>query len=299
MLFECVPNVSEGQDPGRIRSLVEAVSTADVAVLDVSSDRDHHRTVLTLAGKSEPLIEALLSLYATSIGDLSLDRHHGVHPRIGLVDVVPFIPLAGATLDDAVSVAERLGEQVATRFSLPVLLYGAAARRPEHRELAAIRRGGLSGLADRLGDTEMPPRVRPDFGPAQLHPTAGATAIGARDVLIAFNVVLDTDDVAIARRVAARVREKGGGLPAVRALGLPLAERERAQVSMNLLDYRQTSPIQVFRRIEAEAANWGVSVLDSEIVGLVPAAALGPGDAAALRLGPHGVLEDRLSAAGF
>lgn len=298
MLFECVPNVSEGRDPGRIRTLVEAVSAADVTVLDVSSDRDHHRTVLTLAGESDPLIEALLSLYDASVRDLSLNRHRGVHPRIGLVDVVPFIPLTGATLADAVSVAERLGERVAARFAMPVLLYGAAARQPQRRELAPIRRGGLEGLAARLADVAANANHGPDFGPRRLHPTAGATVIGARHVLIAFNVVLDTDDLVIARRVAARVREKGGGLASVRALGLPLAERERVQVSMNLLDYRLTKPIEAFRRIEAESARWGVSVLDSEIVGLVPAAALAPGDAAVLHLGAYGVLEDRLAASG-
>jgi len=297
MLLECVPNVSEGRDAALIARLADAAGR-DAALLDRSSDPDHHRTVLTLAGSPQALHHALLRLYEVALAGIDLRRHQGVHPRLGAVDVVPFVPLDSTPTAVAVAAAERLGAAVAERFGLPVWLYEEAARPGRRRALPAIRRGGLDGLARRLAAGE-----RPDFGPAALHPTAGATVIGARPILIAFNVVLASDDLALARRIAAAVRQRApGGLPAVRALGVPLPQRGLVQVSMNLLDYRRTPPRAAFDRVRAAAAASGVRVLESELVGLVPRAALSEEDAEHVRLrefSPERYLETRLAAAGL
>ncbi|HET9209345.1 MAG TPA: glutamate formimidoyltransferase, partial [Thermoanaerobaculia bacterium] len=239
--LECVPNVSEGRRPEVVARLAAAASSVPgVRLLDLSSDPDHNRSVLTLAGEPEGLHQGLLALYEAAVAEIDLTRHEGVHPRIGAVDVVPFVPLGDTPMEAAAAAANRLAPVVARRFGLPVYLYERAARRPERRLLANIRgnsrRGGLEGLAARLAD----PAWAPDFGPARPHPTAGATVIGARFFLIAFNAVLATSDVGIARAIAVQVRESGGGLPAVRAMGVHLASRGLAQVSMNLVDYRRT-----------------------------------------------------------
>jgi glutamate formiminotransferase len=287
--LECVPNLSEGRRPEAVARMTAAFdSLPGVRLLDVSSDPDHHRSVLTLAGEPGDLIPALLALYEAAIAEIDLRSHQGVHPRVGAVDVVPFVPLAGAgaTMADAVACAERLGAEVARRFGLPVYLYEEAARypeRPERRSLAEIRRGGFEGFPARIAD----PAWAPDFGPARVHPTAGVTVIGARFFLIAFNVVLDTPDVAVARAVARKVRESGGGLPAVRAMGVYLASRGLAQVSMNLLDYRKTPVLRAFERVREEAAALGARVLESELIGLMP-------EEAAL-----GVVSDALQLPGF
>jgi glutamate formiminotransferase len=292
--LECVPNVSEGRRPRVIERLAEAAGSARGArLLDVSSDPDHNRSVLTLAGEPGALHEALLALYQVALAEIDLGRHQGVHPRVGAVDVAPFVPLAGTAMEVAVAAALRLAPAVADRFGLPVYLYEEAAPRPDRRSLATIRRGGLPGLAARLaGDAAW----APDFGPPRLHPTAGATAIGARFFLIAFNALLDTGDVAIARAVARAVRQSGGGLPAVRAMGVYLASRGRAQVSMNLVDYRQTSLLRALDRVRREAEALGTRVVESEVVGLIPQeAALETAREALLLPGlvPH-LLEERL-----
>jgi glutamate formiminotransferase len=282
--LECVPNLSEGRRPEVVARMTGALAAMPgVRLLDVSSDPDHHRSVLTLAGEPGDLIPALLALYEAAIAEIDLRSHRGVHPRVGAVDVVPFVPLAGATMADAVACAERLGAEVARRFDLPVYLYEEAARRPERRSLAEIRRGGFEGFSARIAE----PDWAPDFGPARVHPTAGVTVIGARFFLIAFNVVLDTPDVAVARAVARKVRESGGGLPAVRAMGVYLASRGLAQVSMNLLDYRRTPVLRAFERVREEAAALGARVLESELIGLMP-------EEAAL-----GVVSDALRLPGF
>jgi glutamate formiminotransferase / 5-formyltetrahydrofolate cyclo-ligase len=271
LLLECVPNLSEGRRPDVVARLAAAVSTLSngVRLLDVSSDPDHNRTVLTLAGDADGLHEALLALYAEALAAIDLTRHAGVHPRVGAVDVVPFVPLGETPMAAAVAAAERLGAAVAERFGLPVYLYEEAARHPERQRLADVRRGGFESLADKLRD----PAWRPDFGPARRHPTAGATVIGARFFLIAFNALLDTPDVEIARAVARRVRESSGGLPAVRAMGVFLPSRGRAQVSMNLVDYRRTSLWTALERVRREAAELGAQVAETEVVGLLPEAA--------------------------
>jgi glutamate formiminotransferase / 5-formyltetrahydrofolate cyclo-ligase len=277
--LECVPNVSEGRRPEVVARLVAAAASVPGArVLDVSSDPDHNRSVLTLAGGAEALHQALLALYAAALAEIDLTRHEGVHPRLGAVDVVPFVPLGDTPMAVAVAAAERLAREVAERFALPVYLYEQAARHleppepPERRLLAAIRRGGFEGLSAKLAD----PAWAPDFGPPIAHPTAGATVIGARFFLIAFNAVLDTADAAVARAVARRVRESGGGLPAVRAMGVYLASRGRAQVSMNLVDFRRTSILAALDRVRREAEALGARVTETEVIGLIPEeAALG------------------------
>jgi glutamate formiminotransferase len=264
--LECVPNVSEGRRPEVVARLAAAAAAPGVQLLDVSSDPDHNRSVITLAGEPDALIAGVLSLYAAALAEIDLRHHQGVHPRLGAVDVVPFVPLGDTPMAVAVAAARRLAAEVARRFSLPVYLYEEAAVRPDRRALAAIRRGGFEGLAARLGD----PAWSPDHGPAKPHPAAGATVIGARFYLIACNALLDTAEVAVARAVAAAVRESGGGLPAVRALGFYLPGRGRAQVSMNLVDFRRTSLAVLLHRVRQEAAARGTRVLASELVGLLP-----------------------------
>ncbi|MBV8201987.1 MAG: glutamate formimidoyltransferase [Acidobacteria bacterium] len=294
-MLECVPNLSEGRRPEVVARLAAAVSAPGVRLLDVSSDPDHNRSVLTLAGEPEDLIAGLLALYEAALGEIDLRRHRGVHPRIGAVDVVPFVPLGGATMALAVATARRLAAEVGRRFDLPVYLYEEAAARPERRSLAAIRRGGFEGFARKLSD----PLWAPDHGPARLHPGAGATVIGARFFLIACNAVLDTADASVARAVAAAVRESGGGLPAVRALGFYLASRGCAQVSMNLTDFRRTSMAQALDRVREEAAARGAKVVASELVGLLPQQAALDAVRDSLQLpalGPDQLLEERLRA---
>jgi len=284
--------VSEGRRPEVVARLAAAASSPPgVTLLDVSSDPDHNRSVLTLAGEVEGLVQGLLALYEVALAEIDLRRHDGVHPRVGAVDVVPFIPLGETPMAAAVAAAERLAPEVARRFELPVYLYESAARVPERSALAAIRKGQFEGFAAKLRE----PLWAPDFGPARVHPTAGVTVIGARFFLIAFNAVLDTPDVAVARAIARRVRESGGGLPAVRAMGVYLASRGRAQVSMNLVDFRRTPVLRVLETVRAEAAALGASVVEGELIGLMPEeAALGAvRDALQLNRGPA-LIEDRL-----
>jgi glutamate formiminotransferase len=290
--LECVPNVSEGRRPEVVARLAAAAASAPGArLLDLSSDPDHNRSVLTLAGDPEGLHHALLALYEAVLAEIDLNRHSGAHPRVGAVDVAPFVPLGDTPMAEAVAAAGRLGAEVARRFDLPVYLYERAARRPERRALADIRRGGFEGFAGKIQD----PVWAPDFGPPRAHPTAGVTVIGARFFLVAFNAVLDTDDAGTARAIARRVRESGGGLPAVRALGIWLASRGRAQVSMNLVDYRRTPILLALRRVEEEAAALGTRVVETELIGLVPEEAVRGVTAAELKLaGRLPVLEERL-----
>jgi glutamate formiminotransferase len=268
--LECVPNVSEGRDAAIIDALGRAVEGAGARLVDVHSDPDHHRSVFTFLGSRERVEDGALALGRAAVALVDLTRHRGVHPRVGAVDVVPFVPLRGSSMADAVTAARRVARAFAAECGVPVFLYGEAATRPERRELPALRRGGLERLAARLAD----PEWRPDEGPGAPHPTAGVTAVGARRPLIAFNAVLDTASVDVAGRIARALRESSGGLPAVRALGVPLASRDRAQVSMNLLDYQRTPVARVARRLEEEARALGARVLEYELVGCAPADAL-------------------------
>ena len=270
-LLECVPNVSEGRRTEALAELAaELAQLRGARLLDLSSDPDHNRTVVTLAGTAAGLRDAIVALHGWADRWIDLRHHRGVHPRVGAVDVVPFVPLAGATMDDAVAAARTTAAAVAERFGLPVYLYEEAASRPHRRRLADVRRGQFEGFASKLED----PSWQPDFGPAALHPRLGVTVVGARDFLIAVNAMLATADVEVARAIARTVREAAGGLPGVRALGLQLASKGCAQVSMNLVDFRRTSLLSLVARVEAEAAARGTTVVDTEIVGLAPAAAL-------------------------
>jgi len=271
-LFECVPNFSEGRDAARIERLAAAArAVPGVTVLDVESDAAHHRSVISLVGEGDPLLDAVFRMMAVATAEIDLTRHHGEHPRMGATDVVPFVPLGESTMADAIRLAERLGERVGQELGIPVYLYAAAARRPERADLAKVREGQFEGLRESIGTD---PARAPDYGPARVHPTAGAVAIGARPILIAYNAYLTTPDVAIAKKIARAVRARDGGLPEVKALGFDIPERHRAQVSMNLTDYRTTPIHRALEAVRREAARYGVGIEESEIVGLVPEDAL-------------------------
>jgi glutamate formiminotransferase len=270
-MVECVPNFSEGRRGEVVEEIVAAFTTAhpDVLLLDRSSDPDHNRSVLTLVGPGPALVEAAVSGAAACARLIDLTRHQGVHPRMGALDVLPFVPLDPAC--DCVPLALASARRLVEEVGVPVYLYGAAARVPHRAELPAVRAGGFEGLA--LAAERDPARA-PDLGGPGLHPSAGATAVGVRPFLIAYNVNLATQDVSIAKRIARAVRARDGGLPSVRALGLPLERRRMTQVSMNLLDFRVTGLATAYAAVSGLAAEAGVEVVSSEIVGLVPEAAL-------------------------
>jgi glutamate formiminotransferase len=270
-LVECVPNFSEGQRPAVMDEIqAAAASVAGALVLDRHADAVHNRMVLTIAGAAGPVAEAAFRATARAAALIDLRTHRGVHPRIGATDVVPFVPLGATPMAICVELAVRVGRRIGTELDLPVYLYGEAARATGRRRLPDLRRGEYERLATELAET---PELAPDFGPARIGP-AGATAVGARAPLVAYNVTLATSDLALARRIARRIRESDGGLPAVQARGFRTAEADVVQVSMNLLDTRRTSLAVVFERIRAEAAAAGVTVVASELVGLAPAEAL-------------------------
>jgi glutamate formiminotransferase / 5-formyltetrahydrofolate cyclo-ligase len=270
-IIECVPNISEGRRTDIVGDIVAAIGAVPgVRVLDHSSDGSHNRSVLTLAGDSAPLKAAVLTLYERVIPVIDLKVHRGEHPRVGAVDVVPFVPIEGVTMADCVALARETAEEVAGRFGIPVFLYEEAASNPARRNLEDIRRGEFEGLAAKL----TLPEWAPDFGPSTPHPTAGATVIGARMPLIAYNINLATDRLDVARKIAAAIRHSSGGFRFVKAMGVRLEDRGIVQVSMNLTNYEKTPMFRVFEVVKREAARYGVAVLESEIVGLVPAAAL-------------------------
>ena len=270
--FESVPNFSEGRDPARIERIADAArDVAGVTVLDVERNADHNRCVISLVGEGESLIEAVVRMMRVATAEIDLNHHTGEHPRLGATDVVPFVPLGTSTMADAVKLAERLGERVAKELKIPVYLYAAAARRPERSDLAKVREGQFEGIRDSIGKD---PARAPDFGEPKVHPTAGAVAIGARPLLIAYNAYLTTPDVGVAKKVAKAVRARDGGLPEVKALGFEIKERDRAQVSMNLTDYRVTPVHRALEAVRREAQRYGVGIEESEIVGLVPEDAL-------------------------
>jgi glutamate formiminotransferase len=294
-VLECVPNVSEGRDPDVVAALAEAVTGAGATLLDVHRDPDHHRSVFTFLGAREVVGGAALALARAAVRLIDVRRHAGVHPRVGALDVLPFVPLRGSSMAEAVATAHAIGRTIAAELDVPVFFYGAAALVADRRELPALRAGGLDGLARRLADDGW----TADAGPSRLHRTAGAVIVGARDVLIAFNAVLTTADVGIARVLARAIRTSSGGLPAVRAIGVPLATRGLAQVSMNLLDYRATSPAVVAARLEHEARAHGVDVREYELVGCAPADAFAaPLGRPVVGLRPSQLLDPALFRAG-
>ncbi|HEX9705092.1 MAG TPA: glutamate formimidoyltransferase [Gemmatimonadales bacterium] len=278
-LVECVPNFSEGKDAATLDALRAAVTgVPGVRLLDVQADVSHNRSVFTFVAPPDAAVEAAFRAVRVARDRIDLTRHRGAHPRMGATDVVPFVPVRDVTMDDCVALARRLGERVGRELDIPVFLYARAATRPERERLPDIRKGEFEGLRERIGTD---PLAEPDFGPRRIHSTAGATAVGARPFLVAYNIYLDTPDTAIAKDIAKKIRTSGGGLPAVQASGFQVDGK--AQVSMNLLDIDVTSPAAVFRAVEAEANAQDVGVLKSEIVGLIPERAVLAAGAALLK----------------
>ncbi len=293
-IIECIPNVSEGRRPEVVEGLVAAVrAVPGVRLLDYSADPSHNRSVLTFVGDREPVKTAILALFEKAVGAVDLRQHKGEHPRLGAVDVVPFVPIDGVTMDECVALARDVGETVAERFGVPVYLYEEASANPARKNLEDIRRGEFEGLAAKMATSGW----APDFGPATPHPSAGASVIGARMPLIAYNINLNTDRVDVAKKIAAAIRQSSGGLRYIKAAGFKLEDRNLAQVSMNLTNYQKTPIFRVFEVVKREAERYGVSILESEIVGLIPSAALVSAAEFYLQLerfGGEQVLENRL-----
>lgn len=296
-LIEAVPNISEGRDRGKIEAIVAQVRAVHgVALLDFDPDPDHNRTVITFAGPPEAIEEAALRLTARAVELIDLNKHHGEHPRMGAVDVLPFIPIRGATMAECVELAKRVGKRISEEFKIPVYLYAEAATRPERQDLANIRKGEFEGFPAKI----LEPDWAPDFGERRVHPTAGVMAVGARPPLIAYNVNLGTSDLEIAKKIAQAVRGSSGGLRYVKALAFELKERGLVQVSMNLTDYRKIPLHRAFELVKREAARYGVPVVGSEIVGLVPQEALNLAAEYYLQLEnfrPEMILEERITQA--
>src|SRR5437667_9677488 len=275
-IVECVPNFSEGRDAGKVEAIIQALRAGpDVYLLDKEMDADHNRSVISLVGTSESIGEAALRGIAKAAELIDLSRHQGAHPRLGATDVVPFVPVSGITLEQCVRIAQNVAEQAWIRFKIPTYLYEAAARKPERRNLENIRRGQFEGVREEvLNNPDRLPDVGPQCGEGGLHPTAGASGVGARKFLIAYNINLNTADIAIAKSIAKKIRASSGGFPAVKAMGVDLKARNLAQVSMNLTDFETTGIGVAFDAVRREAAAVGVEVVGSEIVGLVPRQAL-------------------------
>ena len=267
-IVECVPNFSEGRRKEVVDEIVAAITSVDgVRLLDRETDPDHNRSVITFVGDRAAVSEAAFRAAKTAVARIDMNHHKGEHPRVGALDVLPFVPIAGVTMEDCVALARSVGKRIADELQVPVYLYEAAAMRPDRRALPDVRRGEYEGLKVAI---ETDPDRKPDFGPAKLHPTAGASVVGARPILIAWNVNLRTTDLGIAKRIAKAIRESDGGLPAVRAKGFALADRGLVQVSMNMVDYRKTSLVQAYEAIRKLAAKERVEIAESEIIGLVP-----------------------------
>lgn len=269
-IVECIPNISEGRRQDVLDACASAVAATGVKLLDVKPDASHNRTVLTFAGQPAQVRAAVLALFDTALPLIDLRTHAGEHPRMGAVDVVPFVPIEGVTMADCVAMAREIGATLAERHALPIYLYEDAATQPSRRNLEDIRRGEFEGLAKKMQSADW----RPDFGPAEPHVSAGASVVGARMPLIAYNINLATDRLDVAKKIATAVRHSSGGLRFVKAMGIELDDRKIVQVSMNLTNYDKTPVFRVFELVKREAARYGVTVLESEIVGLIPQAAL-------------------------
>lgn len=297
-LVECVPNFSEGQRRDVIAQLEATIrQVPGVALLHTQADADHHRSVVTFAGDPEAVFVAAFAAAELAAHRIDLTKHHGQHPRMGSTDVIPFIPLRSISMDDCVQLARRLGHRLAAELSIPVYLYGHAANAVERVWLPRLRGKGFEALLSAARDGVLPP---PDIGPYEPHPTSGITAVGARTILVAYNVLLETADVVIAEDIAAQIRESSGGMPSVQARGFLVGGG--AQVSTNLLDLDDTKPIDVYEAVETAARKAGNAVRSSEVVGLIPARGISENDAQRMKLGhalvPH-VLEHRLAEVGF
>ncbi len=269
--MECVPNFSEGRDLQKIDQIVAPFrARKGVKLLDYSNDEDHNRLVVTVVGEPESLREAVLEAIGVAVRVIDLNHHTGQHPRMGAADVVPFIPIRGVTMDDAIALSREVGREVAGRYGVPVFLYEKSATMPHRENLAAIRKGEFEGMAEKIRQ----PEWKPDFGPAERHPTAGAVAIGARMPLVAYNINLSTPSLEIAHDIARKIRFIGGGLRYCKAMGVELKDRGITQVSINMTDYTRTALYRAFELVRVEARRYGVHIVGSEIIGLVPMEAL-------------------------
>jgi len=270
-IVECIPNFSEGRNASVLQALVDTASEVPGAqLLDWSADASHNRSVLTLAGRPEAIAEAAFRLCQRAAGLIDLRQHQGAHPRMGATDVIPFVPVRETSMAECVALAQQVAERIARELAIPVFLYEAAASSPMRQDLATVRAGQFEGLPDKLKD----PAWAPDFGPRAPHPSAGATAVGARPPLIALNINLDTDRLEVAQSIARAVRSSSGGYPHCKAIGLRLPDQGQVQVSMNLTGYQKMPIYRVFEAVRFEAARWGARIVNSEIVGLAPAQAL-------------------------
>ena len=270
-IIECVPNFSEGRNSEKIEIIVNSFRGKEgVKLLDYQSDMDHNRMVVTVVGEPVPLKAALIEALGSAIEVIDMTKHKGQHPRMGAIDVVPFIPVKNVSMKEAVDISRKVAKEVSEKYNLPVFLYEESSVRPERRNLADIRKGQFEAMAEKIKQ----PEWKPDFGPAKIHPTAGVTAVGARMPLVAFNVNLDTNDLAIANDIAKKVRHISGGLPYCKGIGVELKERGVVQVSMNMTDYTKTALYRSFELIKTEAKRYDVNVVGSEIIGLVPMEAL-------------------------
>ena len=271
-LVECVPNFSEGRRIEVLDAIASAVESVEgVRLLDRTHDHDHNRAVLTFVGPPELMKKAVFAAVSKAAELIDMEQHSGEHPRIGATDVVPFIPIKNMTIDECVVLAQEVGKEIADKLQIPIYLYEAAATREDRRNLAKVRKGQYEGLKELI---ETDPNRKPDFGPAMLHPSAGATVVGARMPLIAYNVNLASNDLALAKRIATTIRERDGGFKNVKALGLEIKEKGIVQVSMNLTNYLETPVYKVFDKIQELAGAAGVAVLESEVIGLIPLAAM-------------------------
>lgn len=295
-IIECVPNISEGRRREVVEDVAAAVAGPGRQVIDLSLDPDHNRSVITIVGEPDGLAEGVLSLVRRAVERIDLREHHGEHPRMGAVDVIPFIPVRGATMDDCVRLSRTIGKRIAEEIDLPVYLYERSATNAARRNLATIRKGEFEGFAAKIAL----PEWEPDFGPKEIHPSAGVVAVGAREFLIAYNINLATSDLAVAKEIASAVRSSSGGLRYVKALGFPLAEKRIVQVSMNLTNFKKTPILRVFDLVKREAERRGVLVAGSEIVGTLPRQALYDVASAALQIEGFSsqlVLEERIESA--
>jgi glutamate formiminotransferase / 5-formyltetrahydrofolate cyclo-ligase len=294
-IIECIPNVSEGRRPEVVAAIAAAIrGVPGVRLLDHSSDASHNRSVFTMAGDAEPIKTAVLAMYERAVAAIDLRSHKGEHPRLGAVDVVPFVPIEGVTMEACVALAKDVGAEVASRFGVPVYLYEEASANPARKNLEDIRRGEFEGLAAKMAS----PGWAPDFGPSTPNASAGASVIGARMPLIAYNINLNTDRLDVAKKIAAAIRHSSGGFRYVKAAGFKLEDRGIVQVSMNLTNYEKTPIFRVFDTVKREAERYGVTILESEIVGLVPAAALNAAAEYYLQIGAFSadaqILENKL-----
>ena len=270
-IMECVPNFSEGRDHAKIEQIVEPFrGKQNVKLLDYSNDEDHNRLVVTVVGEPQALKDAVLEAIGVAVRLIDLTKHQGQHPRMGAVDVVPFIPIKGCTMEEAIEISKETGKEVADRYGVPVFLYEKSATAPHRQNLASIRKGEFEGMAEKI----KLPEWKPDFGPAERHPTAGTVAIGARMPLVAYNVNLGTNNLDIATAIAKKIRFIGGGLRYCKAMGVELHDRGIVQVSINMTDYTKTALYRAFELVKVEARRYGVPVVGSEIIGLVPMEAL-------------------------